>query len=134
MNRERLLMLADFLRTVPEENFDLTSWRYDNTAETVDVGDNQLSSLHCGTTGCAVGWACSLPEFNAQGLTWRGSLPLYSLGDSISTAGWEAVEGFFYLGENQSLYLFSDKCYSDADDQSPAGVAKRIEDFVYYGK
>lgn len=73
MNKERLNKLADFLDTVPEAKFDLETWRVNaqgREAFDESTDNDHLLNLDCGTRGCAVGWACAMPEFQAQGLTW----------------------------------------------------------------
>jgi hypothetical protein len=56
MNLERLIAAV---KIQPEALFDLRSFR-----ETKD----------CGTQFCTAGLACTLPEFNAQGLRWTGTI------------------------------------------------------------
>lgn len=52
INAERLLRLADHLDTVPDEKFDYSTF-----------------IRSCGTVGCALWHAATLPEFNALGLS-----------------------------------------------------------------
>ena len=49
----RLLKLAKFLKTIPDEKFDIGIWK---------------TERKCGTVCCAVGWATNIPEFNRLGL------------------------------------------------------------------
>jgi len=56
----RLLVLADFLEKLPPERFDYSCWAGK------DWGGAQ--DLSCGTTGCAMGWCPSIPEFYELGL------------------------------------------------------------------
>lgn len=60
MNKERLLLLADFLEKMPEERFDYVSW--------VGYGWQGKPDLSCGTTACALGWATTIPELRDAGL------------------------------------------------------------------
>lgn len=65
MNKERLLKLADLLDTVPPEGWTFSTWaRADNWSEPPIIG-------HRGTVACAAGWATTIPEFAAAGLTHR---------------------------------------------------------------
>jgi hypothetical protein len=137
MNEARLLLLADALEhRIPADKFDLAEWRgredYDPDRDDrpgTYVTDAAL--LHgCGTTGCAVGWACALPEFNAEGLTWDGTMPAYHqpgpLG--LSFIHFEAVNRFFGICEEDSSYLFLSSSYDDP--AGPLDVAARIREFV----
>lgn len=64
MNKERLLILADFLDTVPEDRFDMRRW--------ADAG---FSDGKCGTRACALGWACTILEFQQLGLYLEEQYP-----------------------------------------------------------
>lgn len=110
MHKERLTTLAKHLRTVAPENFGLEAWR-------------------CGTVACAVGHACSIPEFRTAGLrleVYDGTalMPGYGVWSS-----WRAVQAFFDLSRDQADHLF----YEDQYDPACATanhVADRIEEFV----
>lgn len=90
-NIERLTVLRDFLLALPPEKVDLSLW-----------------SNRCGTLACAVGWACTIPEFNEAGLVrWQRSeddsiAPYYNRLHS-----WDAVEAFFELSMDEASALFS---------------------------
>lgn len=60
VGRRRLLKLADFLKKLPANRFDYTSW--------VGLDWQGKQDLSCGTTGCALGWATTMPEFRRLGL------------------------------------------------------------------
>lgn len=123
MRSDRLLKLAAYLDTLPPEKFDLSTW-------------------HCGTTGCAVGHACTMPEFRAEGL--RLSEPVDAFDDSLSyyptydgLDHWHAVCAFFELTKPESTYLFDmyeysrfegDECTFDGGDAPPDMVAARIRE------
>lgn len=137
MNTQRLQTLATFLRTVPEEHFDLQSWRASDDHEL--VSDEALNSLQCGTTGCAVGWACTIPEFKAEGLHWDVSddgttdYPGYGKDDTAEYAtAWEAVEVFFNINYDTADHLFSCGSY-DNNNATANEVADRIEEVIAAG-
>ena len=117
MNKERLLRLArDILPNVPEENFDLGTWK-------------------CGTSACAVGWAAADPQFNEEGfkLDKQSKGPLASfifMPWYEGLGGWSAVEKFFGIDFDQAQNLFSDEAYGSA---TKAHVIQRIEEFVANG-
>lgn len=130
MNKERLNKLADFLDTVPERKFDLDTWRVNADGKEVfdeSTDDEQLLNFDCGTSGCAIGWACAMPEFKAQGLTWGlwgPTVPNYD--------GWDAVMDFFDLKRADATYLFESESYDyDVDeDTKPSDVAARIRELA----
>jgi len=133
MNKERLLVLANFLDTVPTFKFDLTSWRHhpgaDHYVQDSDLVDSNLTDMTCGTTACAVGWACSIPEFNAQGLFWEDR-PVYEVaGVWGKHRSWGAVTGFFDLGTYDAEHLFTYDLYPFGE-RGPKDVAARIRTFV----
>ena len=105
---QRLLMLADFLETVPEKKFDINVWRRDKNSW--DISDGNLIT-ECGTVACAVGWACALPEFQKMGL-WYDLYPIYQIpGTEMKYEAWDAIQQFFDLDLGQSLYLFHSSAY-----------------------
>lgn len=106
MNKERLTILADHLRTVDPEGFDLTDWR-------------------CGTVACAVGHACTIPEFQAAGLGLSGYSGTPEYGSLLS---WAAVRVFFGLTFEQAHSLFDSGHYPDRT--GPDNVADSIDAFV----
>jgi hypothetical protein len=138
MNTKRLLILAAFLETVPEHKFDLINWR-DTGIERLTlkerlsgdyISNEKLLNNSCGTTGCAIGWACTIPEFIEDGFTWSGRWPL--LTDSSSKplcTVWRAVEYFFSIDKVTSEYLFMDTSY-DCDKSGSKDVANRIREVV----
>ena len=141
MNTTRLLLLADFLDTVPDHKFDLSSWRvlgdpdddfawYNNGKDyrMSVTADEQLFDHSCGTTGCAVGWACAMPEFQQEGLQWRNMAPTYATVAGVFV-NWHAVEQFFDISEAKSIHLFDFDSYT-RQDNTPGGVAKRIREVV----
>lgn len=131
MNKQRLETLAHFLRTVPSARFDLGAWFtvYD---ESGDIRQNiwnlsvdKFRSSECGTTACAVGWACMIPEFRKAGLSASVSgIPCFE-----ETNNWEAVRRFFEIDHNTASFLFIDTCYEE-ELVSPDEVADRIMDLV----
>ena len=119
MNEERLVRLAHFLiDDVPEYNFNLGTWRAGRFHE-----DEDLLNHKCGTTACACGWACVIPEFQEQGLRAVTGMPWFN-----GQGGWNAVEKFFELTYVESLTLFAGDCYHL--NPTPIDVADRILLFI----
>jgi hypothetical protein len=106
MHKERLLRLADLLDIVPADQFNLSHWK-------------------CGTTACAVGWACTIPEFQAEGLHLTDNDPVF--GDFAS---WPAVRMFFELDKQDANHLFFVWDYPNRNRTTPAEVATRIRELV----
>jgi hypothetical protein len=143
MNTKRLLILAAFLETVPEPKFDLKAWR-DPGLERLTLGERlsvdyisneKLLNNSCGTTGCAIGWACTIPEFIENGFIWSRTCPLLTdnskewRGWSKEWYGFDAVLNFFSIDESTSEYLFIDTSY-DYDKSGSKDVANRICEVV----
>jgi hypothetical protein len=143
MNKERLLKLATFLDTVPAEKFDLKDWRrsggeVEEGNLSSDVTDEQLLG-DCGTTACAFGWACTMPEFQALGLHYDGGTPclVYNTGQRGSLGhpryyAWDAIAELFDLGSVGRSFLFSGHTYPD-NGKGVAHVAARIRRVVEVG-
>ena len=109
-SRRRLRELVEKLRTVKRSEFDMETW-------------------WCGTAGCAIGHACSLPSWRRAGmrLTPTGRMP------------WEHSEVTFAGHENvDAVAEFLQIDYFDADmlftkhkgHETPRQVARHIESFL----
>ena len=123
MNNERLKVLADFLLTVPDEHFNLRDWRsrsaWNKDEDDSSVDDEELLE-YCGTTACAVGWACAIPTFKEAGLAFEGGNVWFE-----GKYSWNAVQEFFGLYRIEALHLFSAFEYID-QSKAPEDVANRI--------
>jgi len=137
MNKQRLLMLVNHLRNnVPkdESRFYMGTWA-GRTAEPFKFGD-MLDDASCGTSGCAMGWATTIPHFKELGLfllgkTYRNASTAELVYQSQSGAryhGFDAVHAFMDLTSEQADYLFDANQYPDLVTVSE--VADRIENFV----
>jgi hypothetical protein len=133
MNKERLLTLAAFLDTVEPAKFDLKTWRIKTEIPVEgaagvyfeaksDVTDSELEG--CGTTACAVGWACLMPEFIKEGLSYKNHSPTYD-----KSTSWEAVTRFFGISYREADVLFAVSCYESCK-AGPHEVAERIRTVV----
>lgn len=93
----RLLVLADFLDTLPPERFDYNRWVGCDWAGRPD--------LSCGTTACALGWACAMPEFQALGVKMvKSEEETYVLTPFFEING--VKQSYGYGPDNTSQYLF----------------------------
>lgn len=118
MHRQRLKTLAAHLEQL-RKPLNMEAWFSD-----------------CGTAACAVGHACSLPEFQQEGLyagcsqiTRRGLVPSFD-----SEQGWDAVQLFFHLTYSQAKWLFGESAYESESDEEgmiePSAVATRISSLI----
>lgn len=126
IHKERLLKLADFLETVPESKFDLTSFVSfpDNAPEictdekATEFFVNKLTDHTCGTTACALGY-CPL-AFPGEWVFDHWGLP-HEVGCQNSRNGHD----FFGILRPQWAYLF------DGDNErTPAEEVAVIREFV----
>lgn len=76
---------------------------------------------------CAAGFACTLDEFQAEGLWLYDSLPCY-----WGVADWAAIDGFFDLSRHQTTFIFSARSY-EQDEPTANDVAARIDEFLFLG-
>ena len=113
MNKQRLQILADHLKSVPLKALNMEVWR-------------------CGTTACAFGHACEIPSFVRAGLAvadhgencyGQRYWPTF-----LDCEGFEAAELFFEITSDAAQHLFDLRCYTGKP--RPATVAKRIEKLV----
>lgn len=108
---ERLRELYAMMCGVPDDRVSLRSWREDPRGLNVE---NEKLFQDCGTTGCAVGWACAYPKFQEQGLHWTHCAPTFNE-DECYFGGWDAVCNFFDIHIDTADYLFFDERYEYPD-------------------
>lgn len=158
MNTRRLLILADFLESIPEKfTFDLSSWGHD--AGPLGVGDSNYQRMQeiltpehnvtkneaeflfvdCGFTACAVGHACLSHKLRSEGLTYLLDPDRPHDISAISMEpyfegyyGWEAVRKFFEISDDTADYFFSDGEYVSPIEGNITAkdVAARIRETV----
>lgn len=108
INAKRLLKLADYLETVPREQFDMSLYGWGSETQT-----------ECGFAGCAIGWAIHGKLF--RGFTFdKGHQPSY--------------QGYYWYGAIDKLFDLSDgdvsNLFGPHNSGTPKQVAKRIRKFV----
>lgn len=124
MRLDLLTLLADHLDTIDTDTFDMRNWK-------------------CGYKACAIGHACTLPEFNKAGLYLLDGPNNYDVvnygphnGSSSNPYDWinmayDAVESVLELSFEDTFNLFSP--YKDEKkhyNQDPKAVANEIREFV----
>jgi hypothetical protein len=112
----RLLILADFLETVPRESFEIKYW-VDHPATKPEGG----KPGECGFAGCAIGWAAHARLFD--GLTLDVDAPRYA-----GLWDYDAVSACFGINDCDAAYLFDGCSYNWR--ATPKQVARRIRAFV----
>lgn len=102
---EKLLKLADYLETVEDEHFAMDIWYYRKDNKKI------ARTWDCGTSACALGHACFIPEFKKEGLRVAPSPSDY--GDKAvfrvmfdGSYGSEAAAKFFGIGLRGAADLF----------------------------
>lgn len=134
MQKKRLLMLADYLETIPKKRFNLALWA---DGEFCGLSE-EPSHDKCGTAACAMGWASTLPAFRKAGLTLIKRTPNESLqpayharNDPSPHFAWNAAVAFFGLKNiSPAFWLFHGDAYPSKNKTQPKTVARRIRQFV----
>jgi hypothetical protein len=88
-----------------------------------------FKSNYCGTSGCAIGHACEIPEIRALGLqlVCQGNIfPPHPMMPSGLT-DFDAIAELFCITREQAIALFANKWL--LEKESALDVAKRIEQF-----
>lgn len=118
-HKKRLLKLAKFLLTVPEEQFNMKNWAL----------KEKNGKPACGTVACACGWATTIPSFRKAGfrlvgtefrpdLEYKGSYQFY------------AAAKFFDITTIEAEYLFHPCSYGGNYNPKIKTVSNRIKKFV----
>jgi len=119
MDTEKLLKMADFVETLPEENFDLSIWKQVNL---------------CGTVCCAVGWAIEkklFPELSFRHV-YCSNYPVPRIlpeNTRYELLGFDAVSEVFNISWTEAKWLFSSRSYLQTR-VTPKMVSERIRTFV----
>jgi hypothetical protein len=103
---KKMLRLAQFLRTVPRKEFDMTWW----IGKVGDAYPPEKVSIGCGTSACAYGWGSAI--FRNLRFEEDGS-------PNIPTTEFFGIDG------DQSYYLFGSHF-----NRTPKQQAKVMEKFV----
>ena len=104
MNKENLQRMADYIRTIPQEKFNMVAWR-----------DGDTNKHECDSVGCVVGHCTVLDKIE--------NIPFTSLG-SIDFTRWSEDFTGIYTREEWN-WCFSDEWHEV--DNTPEGAALRIE-------
>jgi len=136
---ERLLLLAGHLERVPSKAFDYTEYVSHDWDGSSSIGS-------CGTVACALGWATTIPELRALGLTLvrrrGGWLPrLVDPATHVEHEHFRTCAILFGLDADEANLLFMPSWQSRVEgwpdrsppaDASAADVAAHIRRFVAF--
>lgn len=117
----KMRQLADFLETVPPEDFDLGRWRERAPIDAIRIGPITLRK-GCGFAGCAMGWAAHSGIFPGLRLSPKGTLTYRGATE------FEAVAKLLSLTPWTAYFLFHKDSYQQHAD--PAHVADRVRRFA----
>lgn len=124
---ERLGMLYAMMAGVPDERVNLATWRGKLNRES----DKNLFE-DCGTTACAVGWACAYPPFKRMGLHWSRQDDGFGGPTYQNEFSWTAVGRFFGISESQAYLLFikdrNELLYHDNDARLDSKLLEKMTD------
>lgn len=131
----RLLKLAKFLARLPPERFDYSRW--------VGADWKGKQDLSCGTSGCALGWASTMPAFRRLGLHLRPlvrgldaewSIPEWGQPRVGRSKGQYAGRAIFGRGADvlflPDTYIPTGDFYTPGMNAPPKSVAACIRKFV----
>lgn len=130
--KQRLRVLGEYLKLVPDESFDMCFWRGKKNAKGHVKTDYRAKIGACGTVACAFGHAIEIfPELSLVKVSpfkgTRGEYDVaYAEGDSLPTFyndPLDAARHFFSISESKAAQLFLP---SDVASVSKATVIDRI--------
>lgn len=147
MNIERLQKMVEMLRRIDEDRtlasmFDLGSWlETDSFSAELFITNaipeqkmkffrEEYTGADCGTTACAMGFACLDPWFIKEGLMYLPYSGVVYTHNGKTYDGFEAAAMFFDIDESEAYYFFSKTRYGTYDKTAAWQVADRIEKFI----
>jgi hypothetical protein len=127
--RRRLLKLADFLEKLPRSKFDYLVWGECDVDKVAKV--TSLAQPGCGTRGCALGWAASMPEFRRLGLALCDGDMVYGgkVGLDVTFNGAPST-GSEVFGLRAAEHCFMPDIDKNEGRATPKRVAKKIRKYV----
>jgi hypothetical protein len=111
MNRENLQRMADYIRTVPQEKFNMEFYRKGNEKH-----------HKCNSVGCVIGHCTVLDDFDNIPTLWN---------DEINFTEWSTNYTGIALRESEWIWCF-DSLWNQTDN-TPTGAAHRIEWLLNHG-
>lgn len=98
--KRRYLKLADFLDTVKRKDFNFKFW--------ISPNWDGKQVISCGTTGCALGHAATMPIFRRLGMSifWEGSFPVVGFKSDVGDRPMLAAQKIFGCTPAEFQLLF----------------------------
>lgn len=127
VKKNRLMSLYALMAGLPSRVIDMDGWR--STEDGHDPSNDELelavsavkaTKTACGTTACALGFACSAPEFIKEGLVWEKDRWDQYHPTFDGYFNFEAAEEFFGISIDRSEKLFG------SIDDHETGTHKQI--------
>lgn len=122
MNKRALELLVKALENpkLHKKNFNLHNWAN-------GPHPPKKPTLECGSTACAIGLACTIPEWKKDGFK------MVAEGDAYCPeygpyASFDAVSRYLRITYEDVMYLFHEDSY--LPEASPQDVANRIKEFI----
>jgi hypothetical protein len=111
MNRENLQRMADYIRTVPQESFNMKVYR-----------DGSKRYHKCNSVGCVIGHCTALDDIDNIPTLWN---------DEINFHKWSENYTGLIAGKSEWIWCFD--AYWIHIDNTPTGAADRIEWLLKHG-
>lgn len=129
-HKKRLKTLADFLMRL-RKKFDITEVLSNDKVNRLPEIEqtSEKYSKTCGTVGCALGWAATIPKFVIAGFKCKnGEISYYKGKDRLmySIPLFDGAKEFFGLTESESNSLFLRAGYEYGIQVTAKDVAKKI--------
>ncbi len=119
----KMRQLADFLETVPPEDFDLAKWRLRSPVSAIRLGPITLRQ-GCGFAGCALGWAAHMEVFPGLTLGAKDNTVYYR-----GYSEFRAAATLFEVNTETAVFLFHENSYWPGYVE-PGDVAERLRRFA----
>jgi len=113
MNKSNLQLMADHIKTIPQEVFDMQDYR-----------KNNLLSIECGSIGCDIGHCIQLDPDSKN-------VPINKHFETIDFFKWS--ENFTELDGNSDEWNWCFDSRWKSTDNTPLGASKRIEYLINNG-
>lgn len=125
MRKDRLRVLAKYLKTVPEKHFDIDIIAEEDGGKIIN---GAIREVGCGTAACAMGWIPSIPEFRKLGarLIFQPYGTCFRYRDR--DGDYSSAAALFRISHDQSHHLFNPDSYDKSP--TPMDVVKRIEEMI----
>ena len=128
MHMERMQQILDdcyLVKNTPEYCFDINRWFYFDNSLPTEI----ITSPHCGTAACVIGWHIRLHPDSLLQPDFMGSFPKLRYCDIVfdNKAGFNAIASYLEISWVMAQMLFSASSYTSERVNDIDYVIKRIE-------